>query len=125
MGVPAHHIVSIPGRLRHIAGRLRSRTRRESPLTSSVLSSLASSSRMAAPFRITTSRRSRPSIWCFASKVLAPTNLTHGRSHRQDALEVEEEEDASPSAPQEEDAPEVQVNPVFTPRRDLTCQSSK
>ena len=44
-------------------------TRRGSHLTSSAWSLLASSWRMAAPFRITTSRRSPPSTWCCACEV--------------------------------------------------------
>ena len=44
-------------------------TRRGSHLISSAWSLLASSWRMAAPFRITTSRRSPPSTWCCACEV--------------------------------------------------------
>ncbi|KAI8207137.1 hypothetical protein K4K53_000304, partial [Colletotrichum sp. SAR 10_77] len=43
----------------------RFRTRRAFPLISSVLSSLASSLRTAAPSPTTTSRRSRPFTWSF------------------------------------------------------------
>ena len=45
-------------------------TRRGFHLTSSAWSLLASSWRMAAPFRITTSRRSPPSTWCCACEVV-------------------------------------------------------
>merc|ERR1712166_357206 len=79
--------------------RPRSRTRRESLQTSSVLSSQASSLRMAAPFRITTSRRS----WRTQVQSLEEV-------HSEDALEVEEEEDASPPTQAQEDASALQVN---------------
>merc|ERR1712094_165452 len=90
--------------------RPRSRTRRESPLTSSALSSLASNSRMAAPSRITTSRRSRPPpgappVWCRCPQVQPLEEV-----HRQDALEVEEEAHASPPASSSQDASTLQVN---------------
>merc|ERR1712094_168650 len=92
------------------AARPRSRTRRESPLTSSVLSSLASSSRMVVPSRITTFRRSRPPsgaspVWCRCPQVQPLEEV-----HRQDALEVEEEEHASPPASSSQDASTLQVN---------------
>merc|ERR1712166_1570307 len=90
--------------------RPRSRTRRESLQTRSDISSQASSLRMAAPFRTTTSRRSRPSTLCFASKELAHTSPILGRSPQRYALEVEEEEDASPPTQAQEDASALQVN---------------
>merc|ERR1712216_578487 len=89
--------------------RPRSRTRRESPLTSSASSSRASSSRMAALSRTTTSRRSLLSTWCSACADLEPTSPTHGRSHSQDALEVEEEAYASPPKEAPQDASTLQV----------------
>jgi len=59
-------------RTRSTTSSPRSRTRRVSPLTSNDSSSLESSSRMAEPFRTTTSRRSRPSTSCSDCEVVWP-----------------------------------------------------
>merc|ERR1711924_481255 len=90
--------------------RPRSRTRRASPLTSSVSSLRASSSRMAAPFRTTTSRRSPPFTWCSVSVVLCTQVQPMEEVHCQDALEVEEEAYASSPEEASQDASTLQVN---------------
>merc|ERR1711924_381093 len=88
--------------------RPRSRTRRESPLTSSALSSLASNSRMAAPPGLQHPEGvdpppGAPPVWCRCPQVQPLEEV-----HRQDALEVEEEAYASPPASSSQDASTLQ-----------------
>merc|ERR1712094_31201 len=104
--------------------RPRSRTRRESPLTSSVSSSQASSLRMAVPSRITTSRRVHPPLGARAPRRWCPQVKPMEEVNRQDEVEVEEEEDAPPPAQEEEDASALQVSPQHHTSATLSLDGS-